>query len=58
VLVTCLVVLFNQGFMPAGPPASELQMAAAKSLHKVGCSCCPLLVTCCFTLLVTCLSHV
>jgi hypothetical protein len=30
-------VLFNEGLMPAGPPASELQMADAESLHKVGC---------------------
>jgi hypothetical protein len=30
-------VLFNQGLMPAGPPASEPQMADAESLHKVGC---------------------
>jgi hypothetical protein len=32
-------VFFNQGLMPAGPPASELQMADAESLHKVGCCC-------------------
>jgi hypothetical protein len=28
-------VLFNEGLMPAGPPASEWQMADAESLHKV-----------------------
>jgi hypothetical protein len=30
-------VLYNQGLMPAGPPASEPQMADAESLHNVGC---------------------
>ncbi|WIA34808.1 hypothetical protein OEZ86_013108 [Tetradesmus obliquus] len=28
-------VLFNEGLMPAGPPASEPQMADAESLHKI-----------------------
>jgi hypothetical protein len=32
-------VLFNAALMPAGPPASELQMADAESLHKVGGRC-------------------
>jgi hypothetical protein len=31
--------------MPAGPPASELQMADAESLHKVGCGCRAVFVT-------------
>jgi hypothetical protein len=31
--------LLNQGLMPAGPAASEPQIAHAESLHKVGCGC-------------------
>lgn len=42
------VMLFNEGLMPPGPPASEPQMADAESLHKVGCSANSGLVGLCF----------
>lgn len=51
-------VLFNEGLMPAGPPASEPQMADAESLHKVGSlegSYCQSVWTYCFPLSSACL---